>query len=84
MDLDLSEGLIVTPNRHPSIQHMAKHFAYGHLPEDLQEVSSQFASLGQFLLDTQADSPELTEALRKLWEAKNCAVLNAGFLGNAS
>ena len=80
MDNDLSEGLVVSDTRHPSIRHMAKHFRYSHLPETLQAVSLQFASLGQFLVDTQNDTPELTEALRKLWEAKNCAVLNAGFL----
>jgi hypothetical protein len=80
MDNDLSEGLVVSVTRHPAIRHMAKHFRYSHLPEPLRVVSLQFASLAQYLVDTQDDTPELTEALRKIWEAKNCAVLNAGFL----
>lgn len=78
--MDLSQGLRISPLRHPSTVRMGKYFAYGHLPEDLQKVSYEFAWLGQTLVDLLQDSPELTESLRKLWEAKNQAVLAAGFL----
>lgn len=81
---DLKDGLRVSENRHPSTKHMAKHFRFGHLPPDLQLVSRQFALLGQFLVDHLLDGPELTEALRKLWESKNSTVLHAGFLGRMS
>ncbi|HEY2455612.1 MAG TPA: hypothetical protein VGI71_23955 [Scandinavium sp.] len=77
---DLSYGLQVSLNHHQSVQHMARHFGYGHLPPELREVSKQFAELGQYLVDHMRSGPELTEALRKLWESKNSAVLHAGFL----
>ncbi len=80
MDNDLSQGLIIGANRHPGIRHLSKHFAYGHLPPHLQKISMRFAGLAQYLVDTLPDGPELTESLRKVWEAKNCAVLHAGFL----
>lgn len=80
MDHELANGLDVETDRHTGVRHLAKHFAFGHLPEHLQEISRRFAELGQFLVESQHDGPELTEALRKLWEAKNCAVLHAGFL----
>jgi hypothetical protein len=76
----LKDGLIISPNRHPSVIGLGKYFAYGHLPEDLQDVSYQFAFLAQTMVDLLMDSPELSETLRKLWEAKNQAVLAAGFL----
>lgn len=77
---DLSNGLIMPSSMHYSIQHMGRHFAYGHLPEELQGVSMRFAQLAQFLVDSCLYGPELTESLRKLWEAKNSAVLHAGYL----
>lgn len=78
---DLSDGLIISQDRHPSTKHMALHFRYSHLPPMLQDVSRQFAELGQYLVDHLKDGPELTVALRHLWDAKNSAVLQAGFLG---
>lgn len=80
----LARGLLVSENRHPSVRHMAPHFRFVHLPPDLQRVSKQFAVVGQYLVDNLTDNPELTEALRKLWEAKNCAVIQAGFMHGLS
>lgn len=61
-------------DRHPSTQHFAPLFAYKHLPEGLQRVSLPFANLAVELLGLVPDGPELSTALRKLLEAKDCAV----------
>lgn len=60
--------------RHPEIERLAGYFEYGHLPEDLQRVSRHFAVMVDVLLSIIPDSPELTVALRKILEAKDCAV----------
>lgn len=49
-------------------------FAYAHLPPHLQEHSKPFADLAQHIVDTLPANPERTVALRKLLEAKDCAV----------
>lgn len=49
-------------------------FEFSHLPEHLQEVSRPFGELAQHLADTLPANPETTTALRKLLEAKDCAV----------
>lgn len=49
-------------------------FQYGHLPEKMQEISKPFGELAQRLVDTVPRNPERTVALRKLLEAKDCAV----------
>lgn len=59
---------------HPSIQHLLDFFAYRHLPEELQEVSKSFSELAFRLAQTLPPNPETTVALRKLLEAKDCAV----------
>lgn len=51
-----------------------KHFAYGHLPEDLQAVSKQFHDLAHELAGTLPQGAELSTALRKLLEGKDAAV----------
>ncbi|MEU1800911.1 hypothetical protein [Streptomyces sp. NPDC019937] len=61
-------------NRHPGTAHLARYFTYDHLPANLQTVSRLFHDLAQDLLDLLPDGPELTVALRKLVEAKDCAV----------
>lgn len=60
--------------RHPGTAHIARHFEYDHLPEHLATVSRLFHDLAQELLDILPDGPELTVGLRKLLEAKDCAV----------
>lgn len=49
-------------------------FTYKHLPAHLQPVSEQFCELAQEMAETLPQNPESTTALRKLLEAKDCAV----------
>ncbi len=49
-------------------------FKYDHLPPHLQAVSGQFGDLAQRLDETLPNNAEKTTALRKLLEAKDCAV----------
>jgi hypothetical protein len=49
-------------------------FAYEHLPPHLREVSSLFYVLANRVVDELPRNPERTTALRKLLEAKDCAV----------
>jgi len=49
-------------------------FAYGHLPAHLQNISRPFFDLACSMLDTLPDNPERNMMLRKLLEAKDCAV----------
>lgn len=53
---------------------MLKFFAYSHLPEHLQEHSKPFGDLADKLCETLPRNAERTVALRKLLEAKDCAV----------
>lgn len=49
-------------------------FAYAHLPPALQEISAPFRELAQTIDATLPRNPERSTALRKLLEAKDCAV----------
>lgn len=49
-------------------------FQYQHLPAHLQEVSKPFCDLAHAIVSTLPMNPERTVALRKLLEAKDCAV----------
>ena len=53
---------------------MMQFFAYEHLPPHLQAVSKPFGLLAQQVVETLPGNPERTTALRKLLEAKDCAV----------
>lgn len=53
---------------------MLQFFEYEHLPEHLQAVSLPFAELAHQIVNTLPSNPERTVALRKLLEAKDCAV----------
>jgi hypothetical protein len=53
---------------------MWQFFAYSHLPEHLQAVSKPFGELANHIMQTLPRNPEQTVALRKLLEAKDCAV----------
>lgn len=64
--------------RHPGATDLMRFFAYHHLPEPLASISGQFNALARTLYeDERLDGPELTVALRKLLEAKDCAVRSA-------
>lgn len=49
-------------------------FEYEHLPAHLQEVSRPFGDLARQIEAALPANPEKTVALRKLLEAKDCAV----------
>lgn len=53
---------------------LLKYFKYDHLPEHLQTISKPFGDLARLLNDTLPSNAETTVALRKLLEAKDCAV----------
>ena len=54
--------------------YLLQFFTYDHLPSHLQEVSKPFCDLAQHIVATLPSNPERTVALRKLLEAKDCAV----------
>ena len=61
--------------RHPSIQQLARWFAYGHLPDGpARHVSARCGQLAQAMITALPDGPELAAGLRKLLEAKDCFV----------
>jgi hypothetical protein len=53
---------------------MLQFFEFAHLPEHLQEVSAHFCNLARHIVLVLPRNPERTTALRKLLEAKDCAV----------
>ncbi len=55
-------------------QYLMQFFKYDHLPEHLQAVSKPFGELAEQINATLPENPEKTVALRKLLEAKDCAV----------
>ena len=71
---------------HGSQAALLKFFKYDHLPENLQTVSKPCADLAHRMVDEMPNGgAELTAGLRKLLEAKDCAVrarLNAINDGN--
>lgn len=66
----------VTPPRHPSEAALLRYFEFGHLPAGkLRETSAMFHWLAHALVGGDLPSSgELTTGLRKLLEAKDCAV----------
>lgn len=53
---------------------MLQFFAFIHLPEYLQEVSRPFCATAEWIVWNLPANPERDVALRKLLEAKDCAV----------
>jgi hypothetical protein len=53
---------------------MLQFFVYDHLPAHLQVISQAFSDLAHEVANTLPRNPERTVALRKLLEAKDCAV----------
>jgi hypothetical protein len=60
------------PTIHPSTQAVLDFFDHSHLPPHLQEVVQPFSELAQKIAPI--PGAETTVALRKLLEAKDCAV----------
>lgn len=69
-----------TPNPLPSAppagaeERMLRYFTFEHLPMHLQDVSAPFFFLATDICNALPSSPERTVCLRKLLEAKDCAV----------
>lgn len=60
---------------HPSTEALLGYFTYYHLPPHLQDISEPFCRLAKQLAKNEnLHGPEVTVALRKLLEAKDCAV----------
>lgn len=53
---------------------MLQFFAFDHLPAELQVVSGKFCDVAHHIVAVLPRNPERTVALRKLLEAKDCAV----------
>ncbi len=60
--------------QHPGVTAMLRHFTCDHLAEKLREASEPFCSLAEDVASRGTSGPETTMALRKLLEAKDCAV----------
>lgn len=56
------------------VEEVAQFFAYKHLPPHLQDVSRPFAELATKMITDLPVNSERGVALRKLLEAKDCAV----------
>lgn len=54
--------------------HLLKFFKYDHLPDHLQLTNKVFANVAVFIDEELPKCAESTAALRKLLEAKDCAV----------
>ena len=59
---------------HKSVKNVLQFFEYKHLPPKLQIVSAGFHALAWEIAEKLPGNPELTVGLRKLLEAKDCAV----------
>jgi hypothetical protein len=58
---------------HPATEAILRYFEHDHLPANLQAFAQPFHALAHDLAG-KLEGPELTVALRKLLEAKDCAV----------
>lgn len=58
---------------HPSVKAILQFFKFTHLPPHLQDVSRPFCELAHDVA-AKYEGPEATVCLRKLLEAKDCAV----------
>lgn len=60
---------------HPSTEALLPFFKYEHLPPRLQKISEPFCTLARNVAESDdLSGPEVTVCLRKLLEAKDCAV----------
>lgn len=60
-------------NYHPSIKNLLKWFHCSHLPPRLQQIVQPFQDLAYEMANNHS-CPETTTGIRKLLEAKDCAV----------
>jgi hypothetical protein len=59
---------------HPATAQLLGYFNYWHLPQPLMDVSRPFCDLAHHVAEHLPEGPEVTVCLRKLLEAKDCAV----------
>lgn len=60
--------------RHAAVQQYRHYFDGSHLSHpNLRVIVNEFETMAQWLIDALPDSPELSHALRRLVEAKDCA-----------
>jgi len=71
-------------SQHYKPHYLLQYFKVEHLRPDLAEVSRPFGQLAQALDTTLPGSPEKSVCLRKLLEAKDCAVRAALWTGENS
>lgn len=67
------------PQPEPNGEPMLRYFTYSHLPGPLQDVSKLFHACAIAIAVSLPRSAERTVALRKLLEAKDCAIRAAVF-----
>jgi hypothetical protein len=61
--------------RHPSTRAAVRRLTPNvNLAPAARKISGRFYELGLWLIERLPDDPDLVDGLRKLWEAKNCAV----------
>jgi len=61
-------------HRHAGTRHVLQWFVFDHLDGGGRSVSREFYTLARKMVGDLPDGPELTTMLRKLLEAKDCAV----------
>lgn len=61
--------------------YLMQFFVFSHLPASLQAVSEYFYNVAKSVDEELPDNPEKTTCLRKLLEAKDCAVRAKLFQG---
>lgn len=66
---------------HPSVAAILRYFRYAHLPSALHATSRPFQALALRMALQAPTNPETTTGLRKLLEAKDCAVRAAMYPG---
>lgn len=66
-------GLPQPQPMHPQVSHLLQFFEFAHLPGNLQQISVRFRETACWVADN-LEGPEATVCLRKLLEAKDCAV----------
>ena len=77
----LLNGFYTKGEKMNGYEYLEQFFDYEHLPDHLKAVSKPFGELAHVILDTLPTNPERTAALRKLLEAKDCAVRAKLFKG---
>ncbi len=61
-------------NQQGEAEPILKYFKFEHLPEHLKEISRPFSEMAHQMVATLPRNPERSAGLRKLLEAKDCAV----------